>query len=214
MTTATAESTTRSPYRVTADSIEACNCDHGCNCQFAGYPNDGFCEFLIGYEVKDGRFGDVDLKGVRAVVAWKYPNAIHEGGGHVVLFVDENASSEQAEAFAAIVSGRAGGMPWEAMAATVTRFEGPVRKPIDFDFDGPRTRLEVRGVAELQAAPLRNPVSGEEKEVHITYPEGGFWWDDGQMATTETMRVDYGDMHLEWPGKYAATTEVNWTNQG
>jgi hypothetical protein len=26
------------------------------------------------------------------------------------------------------------------------------------------------------------------------------------------MRVSYGDIRLEWPGKYASTAEVNWTN--
>lgn len=213
MATQSAEAGPRTAYRVTADSVEACNCDHGCNCQFAGYPNDGFCEFLIGYRVTAGQFGDVDLEGVRAVVAMKYPDAIHQGDGHVVLFVDERASEEQAEAFTAIVSGRAGGMPWEGLAGTMARFEGPIRERIEFEYDGPRSRVEVEGVAELQASPLRNPVSGEEKEVHITYPKGGFFWDDGYMATTEVMRVDYGDLQLEWPGRYAAAAEVSWTNQ-
>lgn len=213
MATATPEAGTRTAYRVRANSVEACNCEHGCNCQFKGYPNEGFCEFLIGYEVTEGQFGDVDLKGLRAAVAMKYPNAIHEGNGQVVLFIDEDASDEQAEAFRTILSGQAGGMPWEALAGTITRFEGPVRKPIDFEYDGPRSRVEVRGAAELRATPLTDPVSGEEKEVHITYPKGGFFWDDGNVATTETMRVDYGDLQLEWPGKYAAAAEVSWTNQ-
>jgi hypothetical protein len=78
-------------YRVKAESVEACNCQHGCNCQFAGVPNEGRCEFIIGYEVKDGTFGLVSLDGVRAVVAAKYPKAIHEGNGHVVLFIDESS---------------------------------------------------------------------------------------------------------------------------
>ena len=72
------------PYRVKSDSVEACNCQHGCNCQFEGFPNEGKCEFIIGFAVKDGHFGDVSLNGFRAVVAAKYPNAIHEGNGHVV----------------------------------------------------------------------------------------------------------------------------------
>jgi hypothetical protein len=74
-----AQQTGKTAYRVKAESVEACNCQHGCNCQFDGFPNEGKCEFIIGYEVRDGRFGNVSLNGMRAVVAAKYPNAIHEG---------------------------------------------------------------------------------------------------------------------------------------
>src|SRR5690242_21714177 len=91
-------------FRVKAESIEACNCRHGCNCQFAGFPNEGKCEFIIGFEVKDGRFGDVVLNGVRLVVTAKYPGAIHEGRGHVVLFIDDAASEAQANALVSILS--------------------------------------------------------------------------------------------------------------
>ena len=127
---------TKIPYRVKADHIEACNCQHGCNCQFEGTPNEGKCEFIVGWHVKDGKFGDVSLTGVRAVVAAKYPKAIHEGNGHIVLFVDEKATDAQATAFATILSGQMGGMPWEALAGTVGRFEGPIRKPISIDVAG------------------------------------------------------------------------------
>jgi len=45
------------------------------------------------------------------------------------------------------------------------------------------------------------------------YPKGGFFWREAQVATTETMRVEHGDMKMEWPAKYAAAAEVNWTNR-
>lgn len=213
MTTPATEPGTRTAFRVRAQSVEACSCAHGCNCQFGGTPNEGICEFVIGYEVDAGHFGAVDLAGVRAVVAAKYPNAIHEGRGHVVLFVDERASQEQVDAFATILSGQAGGMPWEALAGTIERFEGPIRKPIDLRIDGQRAHVRVPDAIEVETTPLRDPVTGEEKEVHITYPKGGFFWNDGNVVTTRTMRVEHGDMRMEWPAKYASMAEVNWTNQ-
>lgn len=213
MTSAT-ETRPSTAYRVRAQSVEACSCAHGCNCQFGGTPNEGICEFVIGYEVEEGRFGDVDLKGVRAVVAAKYPNAIHEGHGHVVLFVDERARPEQVKAFTTILSGQAGGMPWEALAATIERFEGPIAKPIDLAIDGQRAHIRIPGAIEVETTPLRDPVTGQEKEVHITYPKGGFFWNDGNVVTTRTMRVDHESLRMAWPSKYASTAEVNWTNQG
>jgi hypothetical protein len=202
----------RTGYQVRAMSIEACSCAHGCNCQFGGTPNEGKCEFVIGYDVQEGRFGDVDLRGLRAVVAAKYPGAIHEGRGHAVLFVDRASRTDQVEALATIMSGKVGGMPWEALAGTIARFEGPIARPIDMAIAGQRAHVRIEGAIEVETTPLRNPVTGEDKEVHILYPKGGFFWNDGNIVTTRTMRVEHETLRMEWPAKYAATAEVNWTN--
>jgi hypothetical protein len=199
-------------YRVRAMSVEACSCAHGCNCQFGGVPNEGKCEFVIGYDVQEGRFGDVDLRGFRAVVAAKYPGAIHEGRGHAVLFVDREATAEQVEAFATIISGKVGGMPWEALAGTIQRFEGPIARPIDMTIAGQRAHIRIPGAVDVETTPLKNPVTGDDKEVHIIYPKGGFFWNDGNVVTTRSMRVEHETLRMEWPTKYAATAEVNWTN--
>jgi hypothetical protein len=204
---------TATPYRVKAECVEACNCPHGCDCQFTGFPNEGKCEFIIGYDVKDGTFGNVSLNGVRAVIAAKYPKAIHEGNGHVVLFIDDKATHEQADALLAILSGNVGGMPWEAIAGTIGKFEGPVRKPVEITVAGERSSVRVAGSIELALTPLKDPVTGAEKEVHIVYPKGGFFWNDAKVATTTTMTASHGDFRLTWPGRYASTAEVNWTNQ-
>lgn len=195
------------------ESIEACNCYHGCNCQFQGYPNDGLCEFIVGFEITDGRVGDVSLNGLRAVVAAKYPHAIHEGNGHVVLFVDDKAGDEQVNAFATVLSGQLGGMPWEALAGTIGKFEGPIRKPVEIKIAGEKSLVRVPGSIELQLTPIRDVVSGKEKEVHIVYPKGGFFWDAAKIATTETMRAAHGDFGFEWPARYAAAAEVHWSNE-
>jgi hypothetical protein len=65
----------------------------------------------------------------------------------------------------------------------------------------------------LRLAPLRDPVTGQDKEVHIVYPKGGFFWNEAKVATTHTMRAEHGDLRFEWPSRYAAAAEVNWTNQ-
>jgi hypothetical protein len=41
-------------YRMKADYVEACTCQHGCNCQFVGVPNEGKCEFVVGWPVNEG----------------------------------------------------------------------------------------------------------------------------------------------------------------
>jgi hypothetical protein len=211
MTSASAPA--RPAYRVRAQSVEACNCALGCNCYFGGTPNEGICEFVIGYDIQEGRFGDVDLSGVRAVVAAKYPNAIHEGHGHAVLFVDQAASPEQVSALVTILSGQAGGMPWEAIAATIEKFEGPILRPIEMGANGQRGHVRIAGAVELETTPIRNALAGgQEIEVRMVYPQGGIIWNDGSIVTTGTMRVTHDSLRMQWPGKFAVIAEVSWTN--
>ena len=210
---ATTEAANKIAYRVKADSLECCSCQHGCNCQFAGIPNEGKCEFIIGYRIKDGHVGDVSLTGLQFVVAAKYPNAIHEGNGHVALWVDEAASTAQVDALASILTGKLGGMPWEALAGTVARLDGPFRAVVQIEPNGTRSTVRVQGAIDVQFTPLRNPVTGKENSVHIRYPDGGFFWNEGTIATTSTMKAAHGDLTLEWPGRFAASAEVNWTNE-
>ena len=213
MASATTETTTRTPYRVRLHHVEACNCPKGCNCQFGGVPEYGHCEFIIGYKMIDGRYGDVDLGDVKAVVLCKYPGAIHEGNGRCVLFVDGSARPEQVEALETIFSGRAGGMPWEALSGTLKSLEGPVLKPIEMNVDGRRSSFRIPGVLEMGLTPLTEAATGDEKDVHIVYPQGGFFWDDGHISTTERMRADYGGIRFEHPGHYACYATAEWTNQ-
>ena len=212
MATTESEVSRPTPFHLKAREIAACNCRHGCNCQFGGFPNEGYCEFLFSFEIDEGSYGDVDLGGLAFVLALSYPNAIHEGGGKGVLVVDESASDEQADALVAILSGQAGGMPWEALGPTITSFEGPIRAPVEIERDGRHSSVRVPDILEMQLTPLTNPVSGEPNKVNIVYPEGGLFWDEGEIATTEAMRFSYEDLEFEHPGRYAETADVEYTN--
>ncbi len=213
MAATAADPAARTPYRIRMKHLEACNCNHGCNCQFEGFPNEGHCEFLIAYEITDGRYGDVDLAGTKVAVVLKYPGAIHEGDGEGVLFVDEGASDEQVAAVEDIWRGRAGGMPWEALAGTLDSFEGPVREPVEVTDDGARSGFRIPGILEVRLTPLINPVTGDENNVQIRYPDGGFFWNEATCTTTGTMEVDYGGLSFSHPGRFASFAEAEWTNE-
>jgi hypothetical protein len=201
------------PYRITVHSFEACNCNKGCNCQFGGFPDKGGCEALIAGEVKEGKYGKVSLDGVRYVIAFMYPKAIHEGNGKFALFVDEKVSDDQYDAISSILCGRAGGMPWEALAGTVSVLEGPVRKPIEMTVKGTRSTVRIPGVLEMKQTPILDNVSGKEKEVQIVYPKGGFFWNVGDITTTDVLEASYGPIKFRHGGGFASYSTPTWTNQ-
>ena len=53
----TVETETIPRWQLKVDYVEACNCDFGCPCNFSGFPTGGFCEALVGYHIREGRFG-------------------------------------------------------------------------------------------------------------------------------------------------------------
>jgi hypothetical protein len=104
-------------------------------------------------------------------------------------------------------------MPWEAIAATIEKFEGPILRPIEIRTNGQRGHVRIAGAVEVETKPIRNPLaSDQEIEVHMVYPKGCILWNDGNIVTTSTMRVTHDSLRLEWPGKFSVIAEVTWTN--
>ena len=204
---------TPTPYRIKAKWLETCNCDPGCNCNFGGFPDHGPCEALIGVFVDEGKIGDVDLSGVKAVLAIKWPKAIHEGNGAAAVFIDQSASEDQVTGIATSLTGKAGGMPWEFLATTLTSLDGPNLVSIDMDVNGRNSGFSIDGILEARFTPLINPVTGEENEVHIVFPSGGLIWNDGDSAKTSVMKIDHGDIKFDHTGQNASVASVAWTNQ-
>jgi len=192
--------------------IESCNCSHGCGCQFSGYPDSkaGSCEAMLGFSIIKGHLDDVDVSGLKMVLATMWPKAIHEGNGKGVLFIDNSATEAQVTALATIMSGKAGGMPVEAIASTFSEFDGPIQADISMDTDDKRPSFSIKDVLEVQHTPLMNPISGEEQNVHISYPEGGFFWNDAFIGTTSTMHVNHGNICFDHTGNFAAKAITTW----
>jgi len=164
-------------------------------------------------QINEGNYGSVNLAGVKAVLAAKWPKAIHEGHGQAAVFVDQSASPQQVEGLGSILSGKAGGLPWEVLATTIESIEGPILKPIEMTIDGRRSSFRIPEILEASLTPLKNPVTGEETEVHIVFPKGGLIWNDGDTATTDRMKIDHGEISFEHLKQSAFYAVAEWTNQ-
>ncbi len=202
------------PWALSMHQIESCNCDHGCGCQFGGFPTseNGSCEAILGLQVITGHFNELDLAGLKMVFVAAWPKAIHEGNGKGALFIDNAATAEQVTALATIMSGQAGGMPVEAIAGTFTEFEGPIMTDIEMDPQDHTSTVAITGILEAAQTPHINPVTGLENRVHITYPDGGFMWDDGFIGKTSALKVDHGNLVFDYKDTFAAKAIVNWPN--
>lgn len=154
-----------------------CNCSYGCPCQFNALPTHGNCMAAIGYQIDEGRFGDVKLDGLRAAATYKWPGAVHQGNGTMQLIIDERADSKQRDALVSVMSGKEtkemATVWWVFSAMCPTKLD-PLFRPIDFtvDVDGRRARLVIPGVLDGLGEPIRNPVTGAEHRARIELPNG------------------------------------------
>ena len=104
-------------------------------------------------------------------------------------------------------------MPWEALGATLVEVDGPILKPIEMTINGRKSSFRIADILDVNMTSLINPVTGEENEVRVVYPKGGFIWNDGDVGTTSTMRITQGTLSFQYPGKWAAYAVAEWTNQ-
>ena len=148
-----------------------CNCEYGCNCQFGGLPDKGGCQAVVGLDIEEGRYGEVDLSGLKVAAA----------------FVDERASAEQRNALLTIMTGGDTdpfATVFAVFAAMVETFHEPQFVPIEFDVDvEARTgRLRIDGKAEMDGVPIRSVVSGEPIRAQIRL-EGGFEYEVAEVGS-------------------------------
>ena len=192
-------------WEFTGRELVNCNCDYGCNCQFNGLPDKGYCQAVAAIEIDQGRHGDTALDGLRIGAVFKWPGAVHEGNGEALAFVDERADDGQREALLRIMTGQDTD-PFATMfavyASTVTNMHEPVFAPIDFevDVDGRRGRFSVPGYVEMTGEPIRNKVTGAEARAQIVLPHGFEYAvaDIGSASSRSTggpMQVDFGDSY-------------------
>jgi hypothetical protein len=199
-------------WELKVDYVESCNCDFGCPCNFSGYPTNGFCEALVGYHVRQGRFGRTRLDGLDVIYAVAWPKAIHQGGGTMRLYVSESALPEQRDALVRIFSGRAKGSgPFELFAGTMAEMQEPVFTPIEFRADGRQSGFRIPGVCEVSLTPHTNPVSGEVQDVRLNLPKG-FIFRSAQAARTLVMKLfGMGTLSFDHSGRNAFYARLEFT---
>jgi hypothetical protein len=138
-------------WSIRGKGYEFCNCDFGCGCNFAGFPNskDGSCRALVGVVIENGDCGGVSLAGVKCAALVIWPKAIHEGNGKAVFVVDPSTSDDQVQALAQIFTGKLGGLPWELLGPT---FEvvGLEKAAITISGSGRKSTMTLAGIGEAR----------------------------------------------------------------
>jgi hypothetical protein len=198
-------------WSIEADYLQACNCEYGCPCEFEAPPSHGFCEGTGQWQINSGRYGDVKLDGLGMGFAARWPEAMHKGGGTCGVFIDERATPQQRDALLKIISGEAGGMPFEVVRMTMVKFLPPAFVPFEFHKDGLRSSGRMGDAVVTAVEPIKNPVTGGEESVRIEHATG-FIFKSADVVSAKQMRASCGELNFSHPNKAGFVAKVSYHN--
>jgi hypothetical protein len=203
-------------WMIKGPSLNTCDCDYSCPCQFNALPTHGHCRAAVAMRVDEGHFGDVPLDGLHwlSLVAW--PGAIHEGNGACLAVVDERADERQRAALLTILSGDEtvpGATIFNVFATTFTTVHPPQFRPIEFSADIPARigHFSVPGLIEASAEPILNPVTKQPHRVRVVMPNG-FEYREAEYAAGAARAGD--PLVLDWASGHAHFCMMHMTPQG
>ncbi len=132
-------------WSLEGDYAENCNCDIMCPCLYLQTPTEGFCEAMLVWDIKKGHLNDVTLDGLKVSIWLHAPGPqLTEGGFKIALYIDENATDEQATALEELYGGKHGGH-LGVIASLVGEVMGVKKAAITCDISGNKKTLKVAG---------------------------------------------------------------------
>jgi hypothetical protein len=202
-------------WLISGPKIAACNCAHGCPCEFNAPPTHGVCEGLEAHRIEEGWFGDLRLDGLVVAARYRWPGPVHEGGGVVQAIVDVRADPAQRAALLAILGGKEQEPTtvFNVYGSTVAEEHEPLFLPIEMACDpaAGTGSLRVAGVLEMVAEPIRNPVTGAPHRARVILPEG-FEWREAEMASGRLWSA--APIAFDHRARYAFLTRVAYGPYG
>src|SRR5258705_6212236 len=114
-------------WHIVGDWFDNCSCAVPCPCTFAQAPDNGFCESVLFWHVREGHYGDVKLDNLSFVRVGRWEGDLwaRQASGVAGLYIDEHADDRQMAALPAIIGGRAGGFPGCVNECFAGRLHGP-----------------------------------------------------------------------------------------
>ena len=203
-------------WRLSGDWFDVCRCRVPCGCTFAQAPDEGQCDAILAWHIREGHYGDVTLDGLNIAAVGSFEGNLWAGAKAAMgFFVDERADDRQREALQTIFGGEAGGWP-AGFAQLVGDMRGWETAPVDIEVadDLARWRVEVPGKAQGSAEALSGPTSPSEGARVQVHNAPGAEVGPGQVATYATATQDEVEafgFKWTWPGRSSKHFPFDWS---
>jgi hypothetical protein len=189
--------------------VETCSCDLICPCNatFDHGATYDYCRVTLAFNIREGDVEGTEIGGLKVVVVADTPKVMTEGNWRLGMFIDENASDEQAEKLQQVFGGQLGG-PMGALAGLVGEVVGVERAAIEVQDDGVNHRVRVGDAIDFE---IKDIVPfGVETGEPIRF-QGMFHPVASDLTIAEATRSKINAFGIQYEGKTGlSTSEFAW----
>ena len=197
------------PWSLEGSYTETCSCELMCPCNLSfdhGATYD-FCRVTLVFDIREGDVDGTDIGGVTVALIADTPKVMTEGNWKLGVFIDDQASDEQAEKLVQVFSGQLGG-PMEALAPLVGEMLGVKRVPIEVHNDGLRHSVQIGDVIDFEIEDI--VPFGIETGEPVRF-QGMFHPVASDLTMAEAKRSRINAFGIEYEGKTGlSASEFSW----
>jgi hypothetical protein len=189
--------------------IETCSCDLICPCNatFDHGATYDYCRVTLVFSIREGEIDGTDISGLKVAAIADTPKVMTEGNWKLGVFVDENASEEQADKLVKVFTGQLGG-PMAGLAPLVGEMLGVERAAIDVQDDGVRHSVRIGDSVDFEIEDI--VPFGVETGEPVKF-QGMFHPVASDLTIAEAKRSRINAFGIEYEGKTGlSTSEFSW----
>ena len=196
-------------WNLTGSYVETCSCELMCPCNLSldhGATYD-FCRVSLVFNIREGEIDGTDIGGLNVAAIADTPKVMTEGNWRVGLFIDAQATDEQAEKLGQVFSGQLGG-PMANLAPLIGEVLGLERAQIEVNHDGLQHSVRIGEAIDFQVKDIV-PFGVETGEpVRFSgagHPAGS------DLTMAEAQRSQINAFGIEYEGKTGlSSSEFSW----
>jgi hypothetical protein len=195
-------------WRIAGSYFETCSCDVVCPCTASlslGATHD-YCRVVLVFDVKDGEVEGVDVGGLTVAAVADTPKVMTDGNWRLGVFIDADASDEQAEKLGGVFSGALGG-PMEALGPLVGENLGIERASIDVREEGLTHSVKIGDSVDFEiedVVPFGVESGQPARLTGIFHPAGS------ELTIAHATRSRIDAFGISYEGKSAFSHEFAW----
>jgi hypothetical protein len=196
-------------WKIEGTYFETCSCEVVCPCTAslalgADYER---CRVTLVFHVTDGDVEGTDVGGLTVAAVADTPKVMSDGDWRLGVFIDADASDEQAEKLGGVFSGQLGG-PMEALGPLIGENLGVERAPIDVQEDGLRHSVRIGDAIDFEVedvVPFGSPSGEPARLTGIFHPAGT------ELTIARATRSSISAFGIEYEGKAAfSSSHFTW----
>jgi hypothetical protein len=186
-------------WSMTGEYVETCSCELMCPCNLSldhGATYD-FCRVTLVFDIREGEIEGTDVAGLKVAAIADTPKVMTEGNWKLGVFVDDQASDEQADKLVQVFGGQLGG-PMAALAPLIGEMLGVERAPIEVVHDGLRHSVRVGDAIDFEIEDIVPFGVQDGRPVRF---DGMFHPAGSDLTMAEAKRTQINAFGIEYEGK-------------